>query len=238
MANLAPMPEIVPGQASLLQFGLSWTENGGRLLRNPPNSSIDLGNSFDRLVAASLSEMLGGIPIANANARSLTSPETDCVEVGPFRVIGGVRPQNFDVGYRPDGVRKAFDSKTLNDTASVRKNYQNMINDLATEATTVHTRFPYALVAFLIAVPEPCLIEPQRSALKGTLNRLTGRMTIEGPDHLAEVICLILWNPDTGEIHETIPEKGSSPSLRIEDFSNQLESIYRSRYQGLPPHSG
>ena len=238
MANLEQMPTITPNQTDLLRFGTAWTENGGRLRRNPPNSSMELGNLFDRLVAESLSEMLGGLPIANANARSLTSPETDCVEVGPFRVIGGVRPQNFDVGYRPDGVRIAFDSKTLNDTASVRKNYQNMINDLATEATTVHTRFPYALVAFLIAIPEPCLLEPQRSALIGTLNRLTGRITIEGSDHLAEAICLIIWNPETGEIHETTPERGNSPSLRVEDFSSQLEFIYRSRYQGLPPHSG
>lgn len=29
-----------------------------------------------------------------------------------------------------------------------------MINDLGTEATTVHTRFPYAIVAFLVVVPK------------------------------------------------------------------------------------
>ena len=52
------------------------------------------------------------------------------VEVGPVRVIGGVRPQNFDVGYRPDAIRFAFDSKSLNDRESIGKNWQNMINDL------------------------------------------------------------------------------------------------------------
>jgi len=51
------------------------------------------------------------------------------------------------VGYRPDGLRFAFDSKTLNDKKSIGKNWQNMINDLATEATTVHSRFPYASLA-------------------------------------------------------------------------------------------
>ena len=28
-----------------------------------------------------------------------------------------------------------------------------MVNDLATEATTVHTRFPYCVVAFIVTVP-------------------------------------------------------------------------------------
>lgn len=66
------------------------------------------------------------------------------MEVGPTRVIGGIRPQNFDVAYRPDGVRFAYDSKTLNSRNSLGKNYQNMLNDLGTEAATVHIRFPSA----------------------------------------------------------------------------------------------
>ncbi len=57
--------------------------------------------------------MLGDIPIVVPKARALTPPEKDCVEVGPVRVIGGVRSQNFDVGYRPDGLRFAFDSKSV-----------------------------------------------------------------------------------------------------------------------------
>jgi hypothetical protein len=50
-----------------------------------------------------------------------------------------------------------------------------MINDLATESTNVHTRFPYAVVAFMVVVPAPCLVAPQREALIGTLERLSGR---------------------------------------------------------------
>ena len=91
-----------------------------------------------------------------------------------MRIIGGVRPQNFDVGYRPDGVRFAFDSKTLNDRKSIGKNWQNMINDLATEATTVHSRFPHAVVAFLVALPEPVVDANQRAAIGETLNGWRG----------------------------------------------------------------
>src|SRR5205823_6261088 len=124
------------------------------------------------------------------NMYALLPPDADVVEVGPVRIVGGIRPQNFDVGYRPDGVRFAFDSKTLNKLKSVGQNYQNMINDLGTEATTVHTRFPYAVVAFLVAVPAPCLADRQRAALIGMLERLTGRIGPIDSPHRAEVIAL------------------------------------------------
>jgi len=179
--------------------------------------------------------MLGGIPIYKPKGNSLLPPAPDCVEVGPVRVIGGVRPQNFDVGYRPDGIRFAYDSKTLNDTKSVGKNWQNMINDLATEATNVHTRFPHAVVAFIVAIPEPCLGRDHGAAIIGTLERLGRRIGIDGPAHMAEAISLVLWNPTTGEIHPTIPHPSSL--ARFEVFSELVESAYIERYKGLPPHA-
>ena len=152
-----------------------------------------------------------------------------------MRIIGGVRPQNFDVGYRPDGVRIAFDSKTLNDSESVKKNWQNMINDLATEATTVHSRFPHALVAFMVIIPTTCLVEPQRSAMIETLERLSRRVKVEDADYLAEAISLVLWNPADGSIDLTAPLLNST--LRIEKLSATIEAVYVSRYKGLPPHA-
>jgi hypothetical protein len=146
-----------------------------------------------------------------------------------------VRPQNFDVGYRPDGVRFAFDSKTLNDQESIGKNWQNMINDLATEATTVHTRFPHALVAFMVVLPEPVVTAAHRRAMIGTLERLARRVNVDDPNHLAEAISLALWNPSTGELDSAVPDP-SSP-LRIEKFSQRVEEIYIARYKGLPPHA-
>src|SRR3989442_692844 len=178
--------------------------------------------------------MLGGIPIVKPNARKLIPADADCVEVGPVRIVGGVRPQNFDVGYRPDGVRFALDSKTLNDLKSVGKNYQNMINDLATEAVTVHMRFPYAVVAFMVVVPTVCLVEPQRSALIGRLEGLNRRINVGDPAHLAESIALVLWDPATGLVDPTFPVNGSS--VRLDVFSNRIQEAYFNRYQGLPPH--
>lgn len=155
--------------------------------------------------------------------------------MGPVRIIGGVRPQNFDVGYRPDGVRFAFDSKTLNDQESIGKNWQNMINDLATEATTVHSRFPHALVAFMVVYPEPCVSLSHRKATIETLERLARRTAVDGPLYMAEAISLVLWRPSDGTIDPDAPSP-SSP-LRLEKFSEQVEAAYVSRYKGLPPHA-
>ena len=167
MAALASMPEVVIDLEDLIRFANTWTNNGGRLSRTPRNSSGELGKLFDTAVGNALATMLGGIAIVSPYSNSLTPPQSECVEVGPVRIIGGVRPQNFDVGYRPDGVRFAFDSKTLNGPESVGKNWQNMINDLATEATTVHSRFPHAVVAFMVICPAPCVSLAQRKELIG-----------------------------------------------------------------------
>src|SRR3989344_3891544 len=235
MPILRKMPPVVIDKAALLKFGKMWKKNGGSLSRTPPCSSSELGQLFDRAVGKSLAELLGGIPIASPSASSLSAPKADCVEVGHVRVIGSVRPQNFDVGYRPDGLRFAYDTKTLNDEDSVRKNWQNMINDLATEATTVHTRFPHAVVAFAVMIPEPCIADTQRRAMIETLERLARRVGVRNDSHMAEAMSLVLWNPEDGRIDKNVPQK-TSP-LRLEKLSQQIEAVYISRYKGLPPHA-
>lgn len=235
MAPLASMPAIHIDAQEIAQFGQQWLHNGERLSRTPPYSSGEFGRIFDQAIGRALAAMLGNIPILTPNAHALIPPHHDCVEVGPVRIIGGVRPQNFDVGYRPDGVRFAYDTKTLNDRQSVGKNWQNMINDLATEATTVHTRFPHAIVAFLVAIPIPALGGSARPAIIETLERLARRTGIDGPHHMAEAISLILWEPSTGMIDPNNPSPNSP--LRIEQFSPLVETAYTNRYKGLPPHT-
>lgn len=235
MPILTSMPPIVIDKQELVSFGVQWFANGERLLRTPPFSSSQLGKVFDRAVGYALSIMLGGIPIETPNANALVAPLADCVEVGPVRIIGGVRPQNFDVGYRPDGVRFAFDSKTLNDAESVGKNWQNMVNDLATEATTVHSRFPHAVVAFMVIIPLPCFSATHQRAMIETLERLARRDEVNDPLYMAEAISLIAWNPEDGTISSDVP--GSNSPLRLEQFSSLVEYAYWQRYKGLPPHS-
>jgi hypothetical protein len=236
MAALGTMPPIMIAQADLAAFGRTWITNGENLSRTPLFSSGELGNLFDRAVGNALAVFLGNLPVVPPDSKApLIPPLPDCVEVGPVRIIGGVRPQNFDVGYRPDGIRFAFDSKTLNDRKSIGKNWQNMVNDLATEATTVHSRFPHALVAFIVVCPAPCLSDTYRRAIIETLERLARRTAVEGSAYMAEVISLVVWEPANGSISQLIPDQ-TSP-LRLERFSEQVSSTYTSRYKGLPPHT-
>ena len=234
MAPLQKMPQIVIPTTFLKKFGKQWKVNGERLKRSQPESSMQFGRMFDDVIAESLARMLGGLPIETPSRTALTPAKADCVEKGDVRIIGGVRPHNFDIGYRPDGVRIAYDSKTLNDSKSVRKNYQNMINDLATEATTIHTRFPYAIFALLVVIPAPCLGGAIENALTLTLERLTQRELFSDPPHLAEAGALVVWDPASGKI---LPDRpGQESNLRIEKFHVGVERIYRQRYKGLPPH--
>jgi hypothetical protein len=234
MASLRSMPSVKISQAELKQFGNAWKKRKA-LGRTPPHSSGQLGALFDAAVGKSLAAMLGGVDVTLPNSNAILPDYDDCVEVGPVRIVGGVRPQNFDVGYRPDGVRFAFDSKTLNDTKSIRKNWQNMINDLATEATTVHSRFPYAVVGFMVIYPRPAVMATQLAATIGTLERLGGRRLVDEAEHRAEAMSLVVWEPMSGKINPSIPPKDSP--LRIERFSEQVETTYVERYKGLPPHS-
>lgn len=139
------------------------------------------------------------------------------------------------MAYRPDGVRFAFDSKTLNDRRSVGKNWQNMVNDLATEAATVHTRFPMAVVAFLVLIPEPAL-GTQLDTITWRLDGLGARADEYGPAHVAEVMCFAAWDPATGEVSPAVPDPLAHPNLRLENFSHRIEQVYRLRYAGSPPH--
>jgi hypothetical protein len=234
------MPEIVIRPAELAEWGAIWrgkdtAKKGDRPEYFAKKDAMDFGKVFDKKVGAALGQMLGGVRVVKPKMKAILPPDADCAEVGPVCIVGGVRSQAFDVGYRPDGVRFAFDSKTLNEAKSLQKNYQNMVNDLATEATTVHTRFPYAVVAFMVICPKPVLRGSQKQTMTETLERLTLRDSPQDEVHKAEAIALILWDPETGSLVNDWP-LASSP-LRLSKFSQQIEDAYVARYKGLPPHA-
>ncbi len=204
-----------------------------------PNSfdkkqAMDFGYQFDFAFGKSVATMLGGIEILTVNSDNLLPPKPDCMEVGKTRIVGGIRPQNYDAAYRPDGPRIVYDSKTLNERKSIGKNWQNMINDLSTEATTVHTRFPMCIVAFIVVVPRPALDPAQERDLVRTLQRLGTRQIELDQAHLAEAIAFVVWNPANGSIDENVPPKESN--LRLEKMHERINSAYLARYANLPPH--
>jgi len=200
MADLAnSMPKLAISNRELKAWGKKWLATNNEENGEPKSAdcfdkqqSVNFASFIDKAFGEALAVMLGGIPVKTPKASELLPSEADCVEVGAVRIIGGVRPQNFDAAYRPDGPRVVFDSKTLNDKKSIAKNWQNMINDLATEATTVHTRFPYAIVAFVVVVPRPALAPKQQADMVRTLERLGARRNVLDQAHLAEAISLLV----------------------------------------------
>ena len=244
MAELQRMPRIQIPPQTLVSWGSIWSGTVGSPKRDGTPTSkavdrfdkkqgMDFGQVFDRAFGTALAKMLGGIPVITPNAKALTPPKPDCVEVGTTRVIGGIRPQNYDVAYRPDGPRVVFDSKTLNDKDSIRKNWQNMINDLASEAVTVHTRFPFCVVAFIVVLPAPALPPRQHRAISSTLERLGSRHDELDQHHLAEAASLVVWDPATGAIHDA----SSNSPVRLDTMHTRIEHAYVDRYQHLPPHT-
>jgi CO dehydrogenase/acetyl-CoA synthase delta subunit len=240
MAELQKMPPVEIDTTKLRKWGKKWMstineENGQKKEECcfDRQQSVNFASFIDLAFGEAISKMLGidvVVPVGN----SLLPSSSDVVEVGPVRIVGGVRPQNFDAAYRPDGPRIVFDSKTLNEEKSIGKNWQNMINDLGTEATTVHTRFPYSLVVFFVVLPKPALNNKQEKDLIRTLERLGTRKSVLDQPHLAEAISMIVWDPQTGKIDTDTPYPASN--LRLEKIHTIIEAIYHDRYKGLPPH--
>ena len=248
MATLNPIPDLIIPQELLKKWGSIWLGTVGSNDKDTgmptkkaerffdKKQGMDFGKSVDPHVAKMFAEMLGNIPvIPPISGTKLLPPMDDCVELGDTRLVGGVRTQNYDIMYRPDSVRIAYDSKTLNASGSLQKNWHNMVNDLASEATTVHTRFPYALALFLVLIPKDIFSGNTTEEIVRTLERLNCRKSIREEDYKAESIALIIWNPHTGEIDRDLPEKKSS--LRWEKFGSRIEATYLERYAGLPPHT-
>ena len=234
------MPIITPSTEALRDWGTLWLgTNGSGGKAKAANcfdrkQGMDFGNVFDQAFGDALAVMLGGIPTIKIKSPSLVPPQANCVEIGEARIIGGIRPQNFDAAYRPDGPRVVYDSKSLNDRSSVQKNWQNMVNDLGTEATTVHTRFPYCLVVLLVAIPRDALRPAQERDLIRTLERLGVRNDVLDQAHLSEAIAFVVWDPHTGELDPTAPAPDSP--IRLENVSTRIYDAYVKRYKGLPPH--
>jgi hypothetical protein len=247
LSVLQPMPALAFDVAEIKAWGDLWrgvvgsTNKAGvagtKLAdRFDKKQGMDFGVVFDTAFSKALSKMLGDIPVVEPINDSLLPPPShpNAVEKGKTRIVGGIRPQNYDAAYRPDGPRVVYDSKTLNDRKSIGKNWQNMVNDLATEASTVHTRFPYCIVVFIVALPKPALQISQERALVRTLERLGSREDELDQHHLAEAIAMVVWDPDTGQIDPDVPP--STSVLRIENLPNRIYPAYLDRYKNLPPH--
>ena len=117
MTELADsMPPLSISNQELKDWGDKWISEINNESNQPKkpfafdrHQSVNFASFIDLAFANALAAMLGNIPVVAPVMGSLLPTQADCVEVGPARVIGGIRPQNFDVAYRPDGPRVVFD---------------------------------------------------------------------------------------------------------------------------------
>ena len=91
MALLEDMPQIEVSEADLEEWAQKWLVNEAFNKKE----GMHFGTVFDRQVGAALAALLGGIPVITPSRGELLPKEPDAVEVGPVRVIGGIRPQNY-----------------------------------------------------------------------------------------------------------------------------------------------
>lgn len=83
--------------------------------------------------------------------------------------------------------------------------------------------------------PEPAVAPPRKSTIHlieraiERLIRAGGRKSEAEADHLLEGIAVVVYHPDTGQIHPDIPKAGSG--LRWEEFVSALTMSYRARFE-------
>lgn len=167
------------------------------------------------------------------------------IRVGEHPVSGALRVTNADLSEFDslDGLRLAVEIKPVN--LAVGRAIWNRFGDIRTFAVNLHLKFPFAIVGGVLTFPTYELMKPNKKHPNGPRRKSTerliqraikrlvragGRLTEGDAPHLLEGIGVIVYDPDTGHVHPTMPSKESG--LRWEDFVERLARSYESRFEG------
>lgn len=155
-------------------------------------------------------------------------------------VSGALRTVNADVSelHALDGLRLAVEIKPVN--LAVGRAIWNRFGDIRTFAVNLHLKFPFAVIGGVLAIPtwelaktkgeesrKPTLRLIQRAV--GRLVRAGGRKTEGDAAHLLEAIAVVVYDPDTADLHATLPAPGSG--LRWDEFIEALAAAYEARFE-------
>lgn len=159
---------------------------------------------------------------------------------GEHVVSGALRTVNADVSQQHplDGLRLAVEIKPIN--LAVGRAIWNRFGDIRTFAVNLHLKFPFAVIGGVLAIPTWEVTKSKKgSGRKSTthliqravsrLVRAGGRKTEGDAAHLLEGIAVVVYEPDTGELHPTLPAPGSG--LRWDEFIETLALAYESRFE-------
>lgn len=155
-------------------------------------------------------------------------------------VSGALRTVKADVSQQHplDGLRLAIEIKPVN--LAVGRAIWNRFGDIRTFAVNLHLKFPFAVIGGVLAIPTWELEKSKKgsrrksttSLIQRAVSRLVrsgGRKTEADAAHLLEGIAVVVYEPDTAQLHPTLPAPGSG--LRWEEFIETLALAYESRFE-------
>jgi hypothetical protein len=155
---------------------------------------------------------------------------------GEKNVSGALRIAKADLSefHALDGLRLAIEIKPIN--LAVGRAIWNRFGDIRTFAVNLHLKFPFAVIGGILALP---IWEQTDTGRKSTehlikravtrLIRAGGRRTEGDAAHLLEAIAVIVYDPDSGTLHPSLPPLKSG--LRWDEFINTLVNAYESRFE-------
>jgi hypothetical protein len=221
----------------------------GRNLPTKGNSESDSAKAAQGV----LSKILGGVisrQLAERHRRLIVnelgaeafiqaqgrSPHVIQSVAAETKVAGGLRTAQSDVteAHKLDGVRLAIELKPS--YRAVGRAIWNRYGDVRAFAVNIHLKFPFAVVGGVQVLPT-IDVEADGSHTDTSsyvkraahrLARIRPRQTEADAGHLLEAFGLIVFDPLTGELSESIPGKGSP--LHWSNFLDSLVETYDVRF--------
>jgi hypothetical protein len=148
-----------------------------------------------------------------------------------------LRTVNADVSqlHALDGLRLAVEIKPVN--LAVGRAIWSRFGDIRTFAVNLHLKFRFAVIGGVLAIPTWEMMPKGRRKstiplIQRAVRRLVragGRKTEGDADHLLESIAVVVYDPDTAQLHPSLPAVGSG--LRWDEFIETLAVAYESRFE-------
>jgi hypothetical protein len=182
----------------------------------------------------------GQIRLSNALGRALAADLQDALPrinatTGETRVAGALRIAQMDVVEMTqlDGLKLAIELKPVN--LAVGRAIWNRYGDIRVGAVSTHLKFPFAVVGGVLTFPTwEWASQQKRSTLHlvsrccELLRRAGNRRREDDAPHRLEGVAVVVFDPDTTEIHPAIPAAGSG--LRWDECVSGLATAYDERF--------
>jgi hypothetical protein len=155
---------------------------------------------------------------------------------GERNVSGALRIAKADVSelHNLDGLRLAVEIKPVN--LAVGRAIWNRFGDIRMFAVNLHLKFPFAVLGGVLVIPtwelDGNTKKPTLGLISRVIERLSragGRRTEGDAAHLLEGVAVVVYDPDEGEVSDSLPVPASG--LRWPEFIESLADAYEARFE-------